>query len=90
MLHDAAVSLCVPLAMLFRKSLDEGEVPSERKLATVVPIFKKGNKQDPGNYWPIGLTSITCKVLDLMVKDAVLDHIGCLVAEYSILKFKWF
>lgn len=75
-LHDAAESLCVPLAKLFRKSLDTSTIPDEWKLASVIPIFKKGDKHSPNNYRPVSLTSISCKVLESIVKDALLDHLN--------------
>ena len=65
----------MPLSALFKRSLDEGTVPKDWKLATVVPIFKQGNKQEPGNYRPISLTSIIGKVLESIVKDALLNHL---------------
>ena len=30
--------------------LDTGEVPGVWKNGNIVPIFKKGRKEDPGNY----------------------------------------
>ena len=44
--------------MIFNKSLKEGVVPNSWKEAEVVPIFKKGKRDDPGNYRPVSLTSI--------------------------------
>ena len=29
----------------------------------IVPIFKKGSKQDPNNYRPVSLTAVLCKVM---------------------------
>ena len=44
--------------MIFNKSLKEGVVLNSWKEAEVVPIFKKGKRDDPGNYRPVSLTSI--------------------------------
>ena len=38
------------LAMIYRKSVNEGQVPMEWRTATVIPIFKKGSKSAAGNY----------------------------------------
>ena len=36
--------------MIYRKSVNEGQVPMEWRTATVIPIFKKGSKSAAGNY----------------------------------------
>jgi len=36
----------------------------EESQHTVVPVFKKGVSSDSGNYQPISLTSIVCKVFE--------------------------
>ena len=44
--------------------LDTGEVPEAWRWARVTAIYKKkGSRNDPGNYIPVSLTSICCKVL---------------------------
>ena len=43
-------------------------------LAFITAIFKKGNKNDPGNYRPVSLTSIICKLMETMVRDDVMKH----------------
>ena len=45
-----------PLAILLRKSLDEGKIPEIFKLAYVTPIHKGGSKQQAENYRPVSLT----------------------------------
>ena len=66
--------LCQPLCKIFNKSLSEGIVPKEWKCAEVTSIFKKGNRSDPGNYRPVSLTSIICKVLESFVRDQVMKY----------------
>lgn len=40
-----------------------GEVPDgQMKTANVMPIFKKVEKEDPGNYKPSSLTSVSWKI----------------------------
>jgi len=46
-----------PLFVIFQKSWQSGEVPGNWKKGNIVPIFKKGRKEDPGNYEPVSLTS---------------------------------
>ena len=41
-------------------------------MANVVPIFKKGDREGPGNYRPVFLTCIACKLLE----HIVLSHLS--------------
>ena len=45
-LRFCAVSLAYPLSLLFTLSYNMGSVPKEWKLANVVPIHKKGSKEN--------------------------------------------
>jgi len=45
------------LFQLYFSTWESGEFSVSWKLANVVPVFKKGKKEDPGNYRPITLTS---------------------------------
>ena len=73
-LRELAIELSVPLSIVFRKSLDEGCLPQAWKDAHVTPLFKKGKKSSPGNYRPVSLTSIICKLMESLVRDRVVQH----------------
>ncbi len=62
------------LEMIFNMALETGRSPQDWKLADVTPISKKGTKGDPGNYRPISLTSVPCKVLESIVKDRIIIY----------------
>ena len=63
------------LAVLFNKSLALGEVPSDWKRANVTPIFKKGDKSQPGNYRPISLTSVVGKLMETIIRDSIVKFL---------------
>lgn len=75
-LQETASTIATPLARLFRRSLDSGVLPDDWKKGLVVPIFKKGSKQDPSNYRPISLTSIPCKILEAILREGIMDHLN--------------
>ena len=52
-----------PLAIFLNKTMDEGCIPQDWKMAYVSPIFKKG---------PISLTSTVCKSMESFVKDPIM------------------
>ena len=74
-IRELKEQIALPLSILFRKSLDSGEVPSEWKDSTITPIFKKGKRCDPGNYRPVNLTSNTCKLMEKIIKVDVERHL---------------
>nr|XP_047129365.1 uncharacterized protein LOC124809347 [Hydra vulgaris] len=70
-------SFCKPLELLFKKSLQEEQIPLIWKMANVTPLHKNGDKNNPANYRPISLTSIPCKILEsiLETQNILLDAI---------------
>jgi len=74
-LKECADQLCVPLCTIFSKSVTEGHVPTDWKMANVTCIFKKGIRSEPGNYRPISLTSIVCKLLEKLIRESILNHL---------------
>lgn len=67
--------LATPLYILWRKSLDKGEVPKIHKHQTIVPIFKKDSKAKPENYRPVSLTSHILKVFERVLRGRIVQYI---------------
>ena len=57
LLVKTSASLSVSLSIIFNHSFNTGIVPGDWKKANVSAIFKTGDKENPGNYRPISLTS---------------------------------
>ena len=64
-----------PLSIIFQQSWLTGDVPVDWKLANVMPIFKKGWKDDPGSYRPISLTSMPGKVMEWIILGTIMDQL---------------
>ena len=64
------------LQAIFQASLHTGQIPSDWKKAIVTPLFKKGDKCDPGNYRPISLTCICCKLMEHIVASNLTKHLN--------------
>jgi hypothetical protein len=74
-LRELRFEIVGPLINIFQKSLDQTTVPRDWKLATVTPIYKKGQKSDAANYRPVSLTSIPCKIMETVIKNKLMTHL---------------
>ncbi|KGL80459.1 RNA-directed DNA polymerase from mobile element jockey, partial [Tinamus guttatus] len=74
-LRELADAIAKPLSIIFERSWRMGEVPEDWKKANVMPVFKKGKKENPGNYRPVSLTSIPGKVMERLILTVVSGHI---------------
>jgi len=55
--------------------LDQWILPDVQKLASVVPVYKKGSRHDPSNYQPVSLTCICSKLLEHIIYSCISDHL---------------
>ena len=63
-----------PLADIMNESISEGILPNSWKEAHVSPVYKKGVKSNLGNYRPVSLTSVVCKVLESLICDHLMEY----------------
>jgi len=68
-LKTISADVALPVAMIFRKSLNAGIVPRGRIIANLMPVFKKGDKHNVTDYRPVSLTSQICNVAESTIKD---------------------
>ena len=73
-INSAAKTLAKPLSIIFKTSLENKTLPDEWKHANISAIFKKGKKTLPQNYRPVSLTCIICKIMESIIRDAVVKH----------------
>ena len=67
--------IAVPVAIIFRKSLDTGCVPGDWRTANVSPLFNKGSRHKVDNYRSVSLTSQICKVVEAVFREEIVQHL---------------
>ena len=67
---------------ILNSSLESGQVPEDWRVANVTTLFKKGSREELGNYRPVSLTSVVGKVIETLIKDWMRNHLN----KYKLIK----
>lgn len=74
-IKELVEEVCEPLHILFEYSFQMHQLPGDWRIANITAIYKKGDKSDPGNYRPVSLTSVICKIMETLVRDDIMLHL---------------
>ena len=74
MLKVSGDAIIEPLFKIFKNCLKCGIFPDDWKKGNIVPIFKKGDKQNIKNYRPVSLLPICSKIFERIIYDNMLKH----------------
>ena len=82
-LKKTAEKIAASLAEFCNKSLLLETLPEEWKLANVVPVYKKENKEHVENYRPVSLLSVVSKVMERCVFNANKYAVLSIISPYQ-------
>ena len=74
-LRELADVVAKPISIILQQSWLTGNAPADWRLANVMLIFKKDQKDDPGSYRPTSLTSVSGKVMEWIILGAIMDQL---------------
>lgn len=75
LLKQCAYSLSGPLSLVLQASFTRRTLPQAWLDASITPIFKRGDKLDPGNYRPVSVVSIVAKVAERIILKKMLPFL---------------
>ena len=73
MLKNGGDEVALFLTKLFNKVFDSGTYPTEWAKAIIIPIFKKGDVDQPDNYRGISLINTSCKCFTLILNKRLYE-----------------
>jgi len=89
-LRQLMEELAKPLSTIYQQSWLPGVVPDDWRIASVTPICKKGQKEDPGNYRPVSLTLVPGKIMKRFILSALTGHVkdnqGIRPSQHGLMK----
>ena len=74
-LRELADVVAKQLSIILWQSWLSRDVLEDWRLANVMPVFRKGQKDDPGSYTPVSLTSVLGKVMEQVIPGAIMDQL---------------
>lgn len=63
------------LSIIFNSCIESGYYPKELKTAKVVPVFKKGDTREMGNYRPISILPALNKIFEKLIYSRLVDYL---------------
>ena len=75
----------MPLAILTKRSINEGSIPTSWKHAIVTPVHKSGSKSDTSNYRPISVLPVFAKIQEKAVHEMVYSFLLKNTSSYLLI-----
>nr|CAI5859228.1 unnamed protein product [Callosobruchus analis] len=84
--------ICNPIADIINECFSTGLIPNKLKISKIIPVHKKGSKDDVSNYRPVALLSVFSKILEKKIYNRFLfffiDNSIFVMNQYGFLSKK--
>ena len=75
LLKELRFQLITPLKIILEKMIMQSSFPKTWKIAKVIPLFKKGDPKEPGNYRPISLLPAFSKLAEKLLASQMYEYL---------------
>jgi hypothetical protein len=72
-LYELRNKIAFPLKVICEQTILDKKLPTDWRSGNISAIYKKGSKLEAGNYRPISLTCICCKLLESIIRDHIVQ-----------------
>ena len=84
MIKMATSAIADSLTYMFNQAFTLSSFPDEWKIAKVIPLFKSGHRNMPGNYRPISILPAISKIMEQILYNKLYSYL----TEYGPLSNK--
>ena len=74
-LKQISAEICLPLSIIFNKSIESAVFPDSMKLGDIMPVYKSKDRASCTNYRPISLLPVVSKVLERIIYKRVYHYL---------------
>ena len=71
----AAPAIADSLTYIFNQAITLSSFPDDRKMARVIPLYKNGHQNIPGNYRPISILPTISKIMEQILYNQLYDYL---------------
>ena len=84
-LKIAAPAISDSLTFIFNQAITQSSFPDEWKMARVIPLYKNGQRNIPGNYRPISVLPAVSKIMERILYDQLYNYLTTfeLLSDYQ-------
>ena len=80
-LKQISPEICLPLSIIFNKSIESATFPDSMKLGDIMPVYKSKDRASCTNYRPISLLPVVSKILERIIYKRVYHYL----TQYNLL-----
>ena len=75
--------MLLSITHIVNRSIEQGQFSNDLKIARVIPLYKKGTKQDPGNYRPASILNSLSKIIKKIFFEQIDNYLSSQIILYE-------